>query len=333
MGENPVNSISIFVNSIFIFFKLLVAAFIGLWPNRDFEISQIPVENPSPAMVAKLQEFEESFIYPFSDQEEFTIRHGLKGDYFAFFKALGTPYYYVATAKQDKTVTKKIRGQEVAVQQKAGDIAAAVCWVLRDLEDKDNNPLCAWYICDLKVGEKYQGEHLPTMMIKKVGLPRFVQCPRGFAICMNPMSGEPRAASIFKKHGPIPDMKIDTLNLYNLSAAEASKYKSALEESYKQHGYMSQAQSLGMISTTGTKNYVIKNKVSGQTRPWKLLHIKPGVAHYNPQEGATHMVCAVEGSALDVDFKKLLGKPSSTAQILSYGMDNVDFNFLTSDQI
>jgi hypothetical protein len=321
------------MNSITIFFKLMIAALLGLLPNNAFDVKQIPVNNPSPELVSKLQQFEGSFIYPFSNQEEFTIQHGLKGDYFAFFKQLGKPYYYVATSKQNKTVIKKINNKEVTVQQRAGDIAAAVCCICRNLKDKDGQPLCAWYICDLKVNEKYQGEHLPTTMIKKVGFGLFMQCPRGFAICMNPACGEPKAASIFKKHGPIPGIKTQTLNLYNLSYEQALKYKSNLEKMYKHHGVLDENASLGIMSTAGNKDYVIKDKKTNQTHPWHLLHIKPDVAEYKPQEGATHMICAVEGTPLDTDFKNLLGKPSSTAQIISYGMDNVDFNFLTSDQI
>ncbi len=327
------------MNSVSIFFKLLMASLFGLWPNRYFDIKQISVENSSPEFVVKLQQFEEAFVYPFSDQEEFTIKHGQNGDYFSFFKNLGTPYYYVATAKQDRTVTKTIRGQEVIIQQRVGDIAAAGCVILRKLKDRNNNPVCAWYICDLKVNEKYQGEHLPIMIVKEVAFTRFIQCPRGFAICMNPVSGDPRVASIFKKHGPISGIKTETLNLYSFSYEEALKHKTALEEIYKRYGYMDQNESLGMISTSDNKDYIIRNKMTGQTYPWKLLHIspkqykKPGVAEYNPQQDATHMVCAVEGTLLDANFKELIGRPTSTAQLLSYGMEQVDFNFLTSDQI
>ena len=257
----------------------------------------------------------------------------MKGDYFAFFKQLGTPYYYIATSKHDKTATKKINNQDITVQQKAGEIAAAVCWILRTIKDPNGLPLHAWYICDLKVNKKYQGEHLPTMLMKKLGFIRFMQCPRGFAICMNPASGDPRAASIFKKHGPISGIKTQTLNLYSLSHEQAFKYKNAIQESYTRHGFMHKDAPLGILSTSSAKDYVIKNTLTGQTRPWNLVHIKPGLTKYNPQEGATHMICSVEGTPLDTDFKNLLGKPSSTAQILSYGMENVDFNFLTSDQI
>jgi len=44
------------------------------------------------------------------------------------------------------------------------------------------------------------------------------------AICMNPAVGDPKAASIFKKHGP---WEIDThvLNLYNLSARQLNKQR------------------------------------------------------------------------------------------------------------
>jgi hypothetical protein len=51
------------------------------------------------------------------------------------------------------------------------------------------------------------------------------------------------------------------------------------------------------------------------------------------QENFTHMISAVKGTNLDMSFKKLLGDPSSSAQIVSYGMDAFDFNYITSNQI
>jgi hypothetical protein len=54
-------------------------------------------------------------------------------------------------------------------------------------------------------------------MIKAAGFWRFMQCPRGFAICMNPPEGDPKAASLFKKHGPISGVDTHILNLYRTS--------------------------------------------------------------------------------------------------------------------
>jgi len=53
----------------------------------------------------------------------------------------------------------------------------------------------------------------------------------------------------------------------------------------------------------------------------------------NLDKEATYMLCSVQNTPLDNDLRLILKNPSSTAQIISYGMDNVNFNFLTSDQI
>lgn len=321
------------MNNISIFFKLLLGATAGLFTRLNIDIQQVPIQSPAKKMIAQLQQFESSFIYPFSDNEEFVIKHGINGNYFDFFKKLGKPYYYVATAKKNKTVKKTIHGHQLVVQQKTGEIAAAVCCILRTLTDDKGKEVQAWYICDLKVNQKYQREHLPMKIIQKVALARFTQCSRGFAICMNPATGDPKAASIFKKHGPIAGINTQTLNLYTLSAQQVRDHREHLQACLIHYGYMSKNEQLGCVSTTGAKDYEIINKVTSRTHPWKLFHLKPTSTHFTLKDDGVYMICAVEGTLLDNDFKSTLGTPSSTAQILSYGMENVDFNFLTSNQI
>lgn len=303
------------MNYIKTFFTLLSASVIGLFEDSGFNIQKAPINDPSPEPAHQLQSFERSFTYPFSSDEIFTIQHGKNGDYFAFFKRLGEPYFYTATP----TANSK-------------EIAAAICLVLRKIQDKDGKPLCAWYVCDLKVNKNYQGKHLPITLVKKVGFKHFLQCSRGFAITMNPATGEPRAAAIFKQHGPV-SLQTQTLNLYNLTSDQAQKYKNNLESLYKKYGYMKPDEHIGTVSTSGDKDYIITNTQTNKNYPWNLIHIKPGAPSYTPQTGATHMICAVEGTGLDTEFKNLFGNPSSSAQIISSGMENVDFNFLTSDQI
>jgi hypothetical protein len=322
-----------FMHKAFIFFKLLLGTIVGFFTRFSFDIHQIDVEKSSQEIVKKLQRFETSFAYPFSSDEEFTIVHGNNGDYFSFFKSLGKPYYYVALAKENKKVIKIIVNKEVTIEQRAGEIAGASCAVLRTLKDKKGKSITAWYLCDLKVNPNYQGEHLPVTMVKKIALPRFIQCARGFAICMNPANGDPKAASIFKKHGPIQGLQVQTLNLYSLSAEKAKENHAYLKSCLVKHGYIKMYEKLGLVTTSGNKDYVIRSISTGNTRPWNLLHLKPSLTDAQFQEGETYMICAVEGTLLDNDFKKKLGVPSSTAQIISYGMEDVDFNFLTSDQI
>lgn len=295
--------------------SILLALATGICAKSDFKVYLMNRNAPQKSVTHELQQFEEQFTYPFSHTEEFTIKHGMDGDYLAFFKSLGKPYYYIARTK------------------KGGEIAAAVCCVLRNMVTCKGKTKKAWYIGDLKVDQNYQGQHLPTFLIKKIAFWRYLQCSRGFAICMNPMTGEPKAASIFKKHNP---WHIDThvLNFYTLSADQMGRHKDALKKILVDHGYMQKHHELLFVSTDGVKDYEITDTISQHKRPWRLLHIQAGEGMQACLENdATYMICAVEGTALDNDFKTLLDAPSSTAQILSYGMKNFDFNYLTSNQI
>jgi len=314
-------------------FLIAFAITIEVYAKSGFKVDLINKNTLEENLIRELQHFEEQFAYPFSNTEEFTIKHGANGDYLAFFKSLGKPYYYTARAKQDKQFAKRINNQDVSVTQKAGEVAGAVCCVLREMRAFNGKTKKAWYICDLKVNQNYQGQHLPLFLTKKIAFWRYLQCPRGFAICMNPAMGDPKAASIFKKHGP---WNIDTrvLNLYNLSASQMNQNKDTLKQILVDHDYMKEHQELLFVSTSGAKDYEITDTISQQKKPWHLIHIQVGEGAQTPLEDtATYMICSVEGTTLDDRFKALLGVPSSTAQIVSYGMKDIDFNYLKSNQI
>lgn len=317
-----------------IFLKLALGALGGWAGDSQFDVSQVCVNHASTELVSKLKQFESSFAYPFSDTEEFTIQHGMDGDYFAFFKQLGKPYYFIATCNQSKTLIKTVDGNKTVIQQTAGEIAAAGSCVLRTMKTRTGKLVPAWYICDLKVDKKYQGEHIPLKIAEKVAFARFLQCPRGFGICMNPPDGKPKAAGIFKKHGPIPGLQTNVLNLYTLNAQQIQKHRTYLEGILMKRGYMKAYEQLVITSTVGAKDYLICNTSDQASRPWLLFHLRPSISNgLDLHEDGTYMICAVEGTLLDADFRKVLGMPSSTAQIVSYGMKDVDFNFLTSNQI
>lgn len=330
-----------YIKNAVIFVKLFVAMIVGWSSNADYTISYTNTDVPSQELIEKLQNFESTFTYPFSDTEIFRIKHGKNGDYFGFFKQLGKPYYVIVTCKQNKTVTKIINNKEVVIKHLKGEIAAVGCAVLRTLKKRDGNQIDAWYLCDLKVNENYQGEHLPTFIAQQVALPRFYQCPRGFAIFMNPSDKDPKAARIFRKHGSIKNLDTQTLNLYTLTAEQVKNSREGIKSSLVIHSYMQPNQQLVFKSTSGVKDYIIFNIKTNNSNPWKLLHIKPGENNTDQlqlqdaqlQDDATYMICSIEGTPLDKDFKKILGLPSSTAQVVSYGMEDIDFNFLTSDQI
>jgi hypothetical protein len=316
------------------FLTALKMAYIGaiswLTPS-NLVITQLDLQN-LPVVQNELQAFEKQFVYPFSATEQFRIQHGMAGDYLGFFKQLGTPHYYVARCKHTQTVTKKIEGKTVSITHKAGEIAAVCCAVLRTMPTKDGKKIPAWYLCDLKVAPAYQHEHIPITLFMRLGIRNFIQCPRGFGICMNPETGDPKAALIFKKHAPLKGLQSQVLNLYTLSAEQLTKQYDALECLYKKHGKLAKQERLTFKSTSGFKDYVILNK-NGMAYPWQLFHGQAGDVRTVPTEGATFMLAALDETAFDTALKKLVGKPSSTAQIVSYGMENVDFNCLTSNHI
>ena len=97
------NGETTFMNNITLFFQLFIAATAGLFTDSNIDIKRIATQCPPQHIVSKLQQFEASFTYPFSNNEEFTIKHGISGDYFAFFKRLGKPYYYTVTSLKNET--------------------------------------------------------------------------------------------------------------------------------------------------------------------------------------------------------------------------------------
>ncbi len=316
---------------------LIVSVIIYTFVKDSFETRNFTIhliDNDVPInLIVNLHNFEKQFIYPYSNTEEFTIKHGMIGDFFAFFKSLGKHYYYVVRQKKNNQIIKQINDQDTIVNQKSNKLSAAVCCILREMPTSNGKAKKAWYICDLKVDKNYQGLHLPLFIARKIGLWHYWQCPRGFAICMNPSQGEPKAASILKKHGPW-SVDTQTLNLYTLSATLIEQTKNTLKKILIDQGYMNPHQTLLFKSTSGAKDYEITNTISQQKRSWNLFHIQSGEGTQAPvQHDATYMMCAVEGTELDTNLKKILGTPSSTAQIISHNMKDFDFNYLTSNQI
>lgn len=281
----------------------------------DYKITLLDLNKLPVGLEEKLKAFEASFSYPFSDTQQFRIEHGTSGDYFAFFKQLGKAHYYVATHKR------------------TGEIAAVGCGILRSLKTHAGKSIKAWYICDLKVGEKFRGQHIPLMLIQNAAW-RIFQCPRGFGICMNPPHGEPKASKLWRSHGPISGT-VQTMNFYTLTSDEVLLHSTKIETLLRNKGYLNRSQHLIFQSTNGMKDYQIFGEDPKITNPWLLAHAQPWPkTSFIPEPGKTYMITAMDGTSLDKELNDLLGKKSSsTAQIVSYGMKKVDFNFLTSNQI
>lgn len=322
--------------------KLTVLTLSSWLHTYPYEVFHIPSEHfHDPLINKELASFEQAFTYPFSTEEHFHIQHGIDGNYFEFFERLGKPYYYVAVCTQEGKIQKTApSGKTLEIEHHRGEIAAAGCGVLRTIPTRSGKTIPAWYICDLKVKASYQGERLPLFILQQVALGRLMQCPRGYGICMNPRVGEPKAAVIFKKHGPFGRLQTQTLNLYTLSAAAAEKNSSLIQAALTTLGYATHDQHVVFRSTHGAKDYLITNEETDQNYPWKLFHLQlsndPSAALFEngkADEDGTYMLCAVEGTELNQALKKICDAPTSTAQIVSYGMEEVDFNFLTSNQI
>jgi len=325
---------NVYCQKVYNFFKMIVLVIKNTLHLSNYKIISINTDKVSPELFKQLKKFEDSFTYPFSEQERFRIKHGTNGDYFAFFKQLGKVHCYVAICKKDETIKKMIDGKEVIITRKKGEIAAVACGILRTLRTPNGKSIKAWYICDLKVKENYQGTHLPFMFMQKAAW-RFFQCPRGFGICMNPQDGKPKAAELWKKHAPISGSNTQVLNLYTLDAEQAKKYKENIETLLRNHGYMLKDEHLALHSTTGSKDYEIFNEETKEKKAWQLLHMRPSATEgYKPIKDGTHMISTYAGSPLDSELKDILHlSPSSTAQFVSYGMKNFDPNLITSNQI
>ena len=320
--------------------KLLFASFCSLFTTMPYEIVQVNPALCDVGIVEGLKKFETRLTYPFSDTETFMIEYGKNGSYFDFFKSLGTPYYYVAFCTENKEVIKTINNEPIQVKHQVGDIAAVGCGVLRTVPTKNRSTTQAWYVCDLKVGAAYQGEHLPLLIIQQAATRQLLRCPRGYGICMNPKTGDPKAAAIFKKHSLLQGLKTEILNFYCLSADQAEASFDLIKHILINRGYMKQNEELFFASTSGLKDYLILNSTKQSTRPWQLFHAqRKEIKEKNNEIGqqyvadGTYMLCSINETGLDSDLKKLFDSPKTTAQIVSYGMDDIDFNFLTSNQI
>lgn len=312
--------------------KMLFIAIKSICGCSNYTISHVDIDHVSQEFIEKLKTFEASFSYPFNERERFKIEHGVNGDYFAFFKQLGKVHYYVASCKRDESVVKNVRGQRVIIERKAGEIAAVGCGILRTVKTFHGKPIKAWYICDLKVGENYRGEHLLLRLVQRAAW-RFFNAPRGFGICMNLPNEEPKAAEIWRKHGPLVG-SVQTLHLYTLTAEQIREHRQTIESYLRNNAYMRKGESIHFRSTSGSKNYQIFNDNENSVRSWRLLHIQPGSdGQLEPEEEYVHMSCAVKESSPDLFYRSILGSPSSTAQVVSYGMEKVDFNCIVSNQI
>lgn len=247
---------------------------------------------------AKLQELESVAEYPYGD-DFFKLNHGK--DYFAFFERMGEPLFHVALDENR--------------------VVACAAGILRTLKI-ENKTVRAWYLCDLKIHPEFRGRQITTKLFRKNLFRNYLKCRRGYAISMNPATGENRVVKLLKRLPHIPVGYAGKLNFYSFSKDEAASIQENLETELGKISY---------LSLRGVKELIMKSTDS----PLPLFHIQHGAMAADgiesPSENGTYMICAFENGRLDNMLKNRF-PISATASILAHRLRSKDWNFiLTSD--
>jgi hypothetical protein len=296
--------------------------------KSDYKISCVAGKKISLDLEERLKKFEQGISYSSNEQENLKIAHGSNRTYGynGFFNALGKSYFYIAECQKTQEITKIVNGQKKTFPRKKGEIAAVICCVLREFKLPNGNAIKAWYVCDLKVGENYRGEHLSTSLIKK-GSWRVLQCRRGFAICVDEPNGQmSKSAEIGMQHSLFSGLlQVTPFNRYDLSAEQVIDHADDIKKD--------RGKKISFISNEGIKDYQIVNKETGESCNKALLHMKLSAEKNGmPKPGYMHRISAIKDSALDVTLKKTGSKPIS-ARFISFRMQEFDFSQISSNEI
>ncbi|MBI3560349.1 MAG: GNAT family N-acetyltransferase [Gammaproteobacteria bacterium] len=247
---------------------------------------------------SQLQELENLSEYPFGS-DFFRIDHG--STYFQFFERLGQPIFNVAIENEK--------------------IVACAAGILRKLPLADGE-IKSWYLCDLKVHPQFRGRGLPSRLFRTGLFLNYLKCSRGYAISMNPSTGNNGVINIIQKLPWLAFMTAGQLNFFNLSWAQMVDVSASLTRITGPLSYLSLANKKDLIM-----------KSSNQTL--NLLHVQYGPLAepqlLEPQKNFIHMICAQENSPLN---QLLVSKfpISAQATLLSHRMNNINWDFiLTSD--
>lgn len=244
----------------------------------------------------QLQEFEQNFRYPLGN-DYFAIDHG--NDYFAFFRRIGQPHFFA-----------------VVVDQKIVALAGAV---LRDLKFEiipDSKPV--WYICDLKVLPKYQGQGLVQRLLffafkKYASISTHV-----YAVSMN--SGlEENKLLAFAKRMPLLQLEpVATLRFFLMSFEQMKSVQSDILAAFPDRGF---------VSLAGAKDLVLDS----DGKALNFMHLAK-----QPMEALSlesqYMVCLPEHHSLIDHLLRQGLKPTASATVLS-NLSDIDWSFITSDEI
>ena len=128
-------------------------------------------------------------------------------------------------------------------------------------------------------------------------------------------------------------LKATHFNQYRLSAKQIRDHHKDIKEVFCESRFMKEGESLSFVSNKGLKDYQLVDKKTGGSRPMKLLHAKPGpIAQNVLQDGYDHVFSAIKGTSLDTALQKV-AEPALTGRYVSFGMEEVDFNQITSAEI
>ncbi|AYV78563.1 MAG: hypothetical protein Edafosvirus18_12 [Edafosvirus sp.] len=260
----------------------------------------------------KIQDFEKkmSHKYPLGN-DFFTINHGK--NYYKFFERMGDLNMQICTDKNDNVI-------------------ATGCHILRNINNNKKVWTKVWYICDLKVDEKYRGNRISLKMLINTFVPSIIKSDKCYGITMNDGNKENKIVKLAKKinYGPIKFKSGGQIYIYSLNYNQMIIAQPIIER------YMGP---LYYISLLGIKDLVLESN----KKPMKLLHVNyNGIANFKknrnaytfrPLRGYTHMFCCHENSPL---FKQLTKNNIITdisATIIHYNMDNCDWKFLQTSEI
>lgn len=242
----------------------------------------------------KLSEFDQHFSYPLGS-DFFSLDHG--HNYFHFFRRLGEPRFLLAWS--------------------GGDLIGVVGCVLRTLPFQKRK---VWYLCDLKIRPDFQGKRLVHEFLK-VGLSAFLQDSSwGYGLSMDREDGSNPVVSFVTRLNGLGFENRGKVYFYLFPKAFEEKFKKLLEGANRTFGW---------LSLSGSKDLVLHS--TGEIL--SLSHLVWGAAAGNA--GSTDYLLASfwELDPLNQLIQKAGFSVSATASLLSNLPREVDWSFLTSDQV
>ena len=183
-----------------------------------------------------------------------------------------------------------------------------------------------WYLADFKIEPEFRGLRLPYHMTTNDFFNKYWISNRCYGIAMDEPSKDSWVVNISRKASHLHLFKLHNagkLYIYSVNYNQMKYLHQVLEITKGKIAY---------LSLKGVKDIILQSTL----KPMKLLHVQWGRNNkYNttqPQPGYTHMFCLHENDPLKKILDKYNIKTDTTATIVQYNMDNVDWSFiLTSD--